>query len=108
VFGVLSYSVSRRTREIGVRAAIGADPRSVMSMVMREGVALTGLGVAIGLPAAYFSGSVLRSLTFGIAGADPVTFGSAAVFFLLLGMAAGLVPARRAARVDPVIALRAE
>lgn len=108
VFGVLAYSVSRRTREIGVRAAIGADPRSVMSMVMREGVALTGLGVAIGLPAAYFSGSVLRSLTFGIAGADPVTFGSAAVFFLLLGMAAGLVPARRAARVDPVIALRAE
>lgn len=108
VFGVLAYSVSRRTREIGVRAAIGADPASVMSMVMREGVVLTGLGVVVGLPAAYFSGRVLGSLTFGTSDADPVTFGSASVFFLVLGMAAGVVPARRAARIDPVIALRAD
>lgn len=108
VFGALAYSVSRRTREIGVRAAIGAEPASVMWMVMREGVVMTGVGVLIGLPAAYFAGRLLGSLTFGTTPADPLTFGFAALFFVLLGLAAGMTPARRAARVDPVIALRAE
>ena len=108
VFGVLAYSVSRRTREIGVRAAIGADASSLLWMVMREGAILTAGGVLLGLPAAYFGSRLIGSLTFGITPADPLTFGSAALFFVMLGLAAGLVPARRAAGVDPVIALRAE
>ncbi len=108
VFGVLAYSVSRRTREIGVRAAVGADASSLLWMVMREGVVLTGLGVIAGVPVAYAAAEMLGSLTFGISRADPMTFGSTALFFLALGSAAGLVPARRATRVDPVIALRAE
>lgn len=108
VFGVLAYSVSRRTREIGVRAAIGADASSLLWMVMREGVILTSLGVIVGVPVAYAAALMLASLTFGISRADPVTFGLTAVFFLVLGLAAGVVPARRAAGVDPVIALRAE
>ena len=108
VFGVLAYSVSRRTREIGVRAAVGADASSLLWMVMREGAVLTGLGVIAGVPLAYAAAEVLGSLTFGISRGDPITFGLTSVFFLVLGLAAGLVPARRAAGVDPVIALRAE
>jgi predicted permease len=108
VYGVLAYSVSRRTREIGVRAAMGAEPASVMWMVMREGLTLTGIGVLLGLPGAYLGGRLLSSLTFGITTADPLTFGLAALFFAVLGAAGGMVPARRAAGVDPVIALRAE
>jgi len=108
VFGLLAYAVTRRTKEIGVRSAIGAEPRAVIWMVMREGVLVTGLGLAIGIPAALFGARLLGGLMFGIAQADPLTFGTVAVFFVALGLAAGIVPARRAARVDPVIALRAE
>jgi predicted permease len=108
VFGVLAYAVSRRTREIGVRAAVGAAPASVMWMVMREGALLAAIGVAIGIPAAYYGSRLLSSLTFGVSPVDPLTFASAAVFLVVLGVGAGLVPARRAARIDPVIALRAE
>ena len=108
VFALLAYSVTRRTREIGVRAAVGADPASVIWMVMREGLALTTVGVIAGLPAAYFGARLLGTLMFGVTPADPLTFAAAGVFFVALGMAAGVVPARRAARVDPVVALRAE
>ncbi len=108
VFGMLACAVSRRTREIGVRAAVGADQADVMWMVIREGLVLSAIGVAIGVPAASAGGQVLGSLVFGITPRDPLTFGSAIAFFLVLGLTAGLVPARRAARVDPVIALRSE
>ena len=108
VFSLLAYSVTRRTKEIGVRSAIGAEPRSVIWMVLREGLFLTALGVAIGLPAAFMGAQLLGSMMFGISSVDPLTFGAAAVFFVALGIGAGVVPARRAARVDPVIALRAE
>ena len=108
VFALLAYSVSRRTREMGVRSAVGADPGSVIWLVMREGVVLTAAGVILGLPAAYAGARLLSTLTFGVSPADPLTFTLVAVFFLVLSLAAGVVPARRAARVDPVIALRAE
>jgi putative ABC transport system permease protein len=108
VFAVLAYSVARRTREMGVRTAIGATPRQVIRLVLREGVALTAAGVALGLPIAYFSSRLLRGLLFGVPQSDPVTFTVTALFLVGIGVAAGLVPARRAAGVDPVIALRTE
>jgi predicted permease len=108
VHGALAYSVARRTREIGVRLAIGAAPAAAARSVMREGILVCTLGVAIGLPLAALAARSLRSLMFGISANDPATFGAAAVAFLVLGLVAGLAPARRAAAVDPVIALRAE
>ncbi|MDP2389387.1 MAG: ABC transporter permease, partial [Acidobacteriota bacterium] len=80
----------------------------VAATVMREGRVLTLMGVAIGLPAAFVAARAMRSLLFGISEGDAVTFGGAAIFFLLLGTLAGVLPARKAAGVDPVIALRAD
>ena len=108
IHGVLAYSVSRRTREIGVRVAIGADPASVARAVMREGALLTLMGVAAGVLAAYFAARLLRALLFGIGETDVVTFTACAAFFMVLGSVAGIAPARRAARIDPAITLRAE
>lgn len=108
VHGALAYSVARRTREIGVRMALWASPAVAVRAVIREGVLVCALGVAIGLPLAALSARPLRTLMFGITAGDPVTFGAAAFAFLLLGVIAGILPARRAATVDPVIALRAD
>ncbi len=108
IHGVLAYSVSRRTREIGVRVAVGADPFMVAGAVLKEAATLTLIGLAIGIPAALFGAEVLRSLLYGISETDTLTFAGVAAFFLLLGLSAGLLPARRAARIDPVIALRSE
>ena len=108
VHGALAYSVTRRTREIGVRLAIGAPPAAAAHSVMREGILVCAVGVALGLPLAAVASRSLRSLMFGISVNDPATFAVAASIFLALGVVAGLAPARRAARVDPVIALRAE
>jgi hypothetical protein len=108
VFAALAYSVTRRTREIGIRGALGADPAALTWMVVREGLLLAAVGVAIGLPAAYAGGRLLDTLIFGVSRADPITFAVASFLFLLLGAGASMWPARRAARIDPVIALRAE
>jgi predicted permease len=108
IHGVLAYSVSRRTREIGVRVAIGANPSSIARGVMREGALLTMAGVVVGVFAAYFGARLLRSLLFGISETDAATFAVCAVFFLILGVVAGMLPARRAAAIDPAITLRAE
>ena len=108
IHGVLAYSVARRTREIGVRVAIGANPASVARAVMREGALLTLMGVAVGVVAAYFGARLLRALLFGISETDAVTFAACVVFFTVLGAMAGILPARRAASIDPAITLRAE
>jgi len=108
IHGVLAYSVSRRTREIGVRVAIGANPSRVARAVVREGAVLTMAGVVVGVFAAFFGARLLRALLFGISETDVVTFAACAVFFMLLGSAAGILPARRAAGIDPAITLRAE
>ena len=91
-----------------MRLAIGASPASAARSVVREGVLVCALGVAIGLPLAALSARSLRTLMFGISESNPLTFAASAVAFLLLGFAAGIVPARRAASVDPVIALQTE
>jgi putative ABC transport system permease protein len=108
VHGALAYTVTRRTREIGVRLAIGATPSAAARSVLREGLLVCTLGVAAGIPLAAFSARSLRGLMFGITESDPATYAFAAVLFVALGFTAGLAPARSAARVDPVTALRAE
>jgi putative ABC transport system permease protein len=108
VHGALAYSVARRTREIGVRLAVGASPGSAARSIIGEGLLVCAIGVGIGLPVAAMTARSLRSLLFGISETDLATFAIAGAAFLLLGAVAGLGPARRAARVDPVTALRSE
>jgi putative ABC transport system permease protein len=108
IYGVTSYSVSRRTREIGIRMALGADRSTVLRLVIRQGLILTAIGVAIGLAAGAAGAQVLRSLLFGVSALDPLAFGGAALLFGAVALAASYLPARRATRVDPMVALRAE
>ena len=108
IYALLAYTVSRRTREIGIRVAIGAAPRDVLGMVVREAVVLTTVGVAIGIPLAVAASGLVASLLFGVSRSDPMTLIACAVFFILLGVAAGLQPARRALGVQPMEALRSE
>jgi putative ABC transport system permease protein len=108
IYGVLAGGVAERTRELGVRSALGATPGDIVAVVVRRGFGLTALGVLIGLAGAAAASRMLVTLLFGITPLDPMTYGG--VVALLLGVAAGacFVPARRAARVDPAITLRAE
>jgi putative ABC transport system permease protein len=106
IYGVISYSVALRTQEIGVRIALGARPRDVVGMVMRQVFAITGLGIVIGGVGAFAAGSLLTSLLFGVHPSDPVTFAAVAIVLAGVAVVAAAVPARRAARLDPVSALR--
>ena len=108
IYGVTAYSVSRRTREIGIRMALGANRTSVLRLVIRQGLVLTAIGVTLGLAAGAAGAQVLRSLLFGVSALDPIAFGGAAVLFGVVALAASYLPARRATRVDPMIALRTE
>ncbi|HEY2433175.1 MAG TPA: ABC transporter permease [Vicinamibacterales bacterium] len=108
IYGVTSYAVSRRTREIGIRMALGADGAHVLRMIIRQGLVLTATGVGFGLAAGAAAAQVLRSLLFGVSALDPIAFGGAALLFVAVALGASYVPARRALRVDPVRALRAE
>jgi putative ABC transport system permease protein len=108
VHGVLSYGVSQRTREIGIRVALGARPKAVRQRVILEGVLVAAGGLALGLAAAYALARVFRNLLFDVTPGDPATFVGVAAFLATVAVAASYLPARRAVRVDPVIALRAE
>jgi predicted permease len=108
IHGVLAYSVTRRTREIGIRVAIGARPSTAAMAVVREALIICLIGLGIGLPLGVLSARTLRSLMFGISETDIVTFVAAAASFIVIGVVAAWVPANRAASVDPVIALRTE
>jgi predicted permease len=108
VYGVTAYAVTRRTREIGVRIAMGAQRADVLRMVMRQGMRLVGLGSALGLLLAAAGSRLLQRLLFGVPPLDPVTFGGAAVLFAVIGLVACYVPARRATRIDATEALRSE
>jgi putative ABC transport system permease protein len=107
IHGALAYSITRRTREIGVRLAIGAAPADVSRMVIREALTVTAAGVAVGVPLAYLASRTLGALMFAVSAADTITFGVTAVVLLALGLATSIVPARRAAGIDPAAALRA-
>lgn len=108
IFGVISYSVSRRTKEIGIRVALGASRNTILSMILRETLVLTVTGLAVGLPCALAASRLLGHMLFGVSASDPATL--AAVAFILAAVAAlaGYIPARRAMRVDPMYALRYE
>jgi macrolide transport system ATP-binding/permease protein len=108
LYGVIAFSVARRTREIGVRMAIGARPNEVMSMVMRQGFSILGFGLAAGAALAAAAASALRGLLYGITPFDPMAWGLALAALIVAAGAANFVPARRAMRIDPVTALRTE
>ena len=106
--GVTAYSVVRRTSEIGVRVALGARQIDVLGLILRQVIGITVVGVAIGVPAAIASAQLVRASLFGVEPADPVSVGGAALVMILVATAAGFFPARRAARLDPLVALRCE
>jgi putative ABC transport system permease protein len=107
VYGLLSWAVSQRTQEIGVRMALGADRRDVMRMVVGHGLRLSAAGIAIGLIASFAVSRVIRSMLFNVSPTDVVSFAGAAIFLVVIAMAASYLPTRRATAVDPVVALRA-
>jgi len=108
IYGVMSYAVAQRTSEIGIRMALGAHPRDVLRLVVGQGLLLTVVGVALGLGAAYWLTRLMTALLFGVSATDPLTFAAVALLLSFVAFLATWVPARRASRVDPLIALRYE
>ncbi|HEV7377153.1 MAG TPA: ABC transporter permease [Pyrinomonadaceae bacterium] len=108
IYGVISYSVAQRTREIGIRIALGAQIRDVIKLVLKQGLALALVGLAAGLLVSFFMTKLMSSLLFGVSATDPITFGSVAFILLFVALLACYIPARRAAKVDPNVALRYE
>jgi putative ABC transport system permease protein len=108
LFGVIAYAVSERTREIGIRMALGAKPREVFRLVVGQGMVLALIGLLVGLPLALGMGRAVAGLLYGVAPNDFATFAGVAVLLALVAFAACYIPARRAMRVDPIIALRYE
>jgi ABC-type antimicrobial peptide transport system permease subunit len=108
LYSLLAYAVGRRTREIGVRIALGAPRSVVLRMIASEGVVLTVLGIACGLPCAFIVGHLARTMLFGLQASDPMTLLGAATLLVAIGSSAGWLPARRASSVEPTVALRCD
>jgi putative ABC transport system permease protein len=108
IYGVLAFSIARRTREIGIRVALGADRRSVTTLVLREGMSLVGLGLAIGLGAGFYLSQSVKTFLFDVSPRDLTTFATVPCVLAAVALVACYVPARRALRVDPLTALKAE
>jgi ABC-type antimicrobial peptide transport system permease subunit len=108
LYGVMGYTVARRTKEIGIRMALGAAGRAVLGAELRSALWLVAAGVAVGLPAVLAGRAVISSQLFGVSPTDPLTIAAAVVVLLVTAMLAALIPARRASRVNPVSTLRAD
>ena len=106
IYGLIQYSIATRTQELGLRIAIGAQAGDIFRMIITEGLRLTLLGLAFGLVAAWWLGRAGSSLLFGVSATDPLTFITVSVVLTLVATAACVFPARRAMRVDPIVALR--
>jgi putative ABC transport system permease protein len=108
VYGVMRYTTTQRTREFGIRVAVGADARAVLALVLRQGVTAIAIGLAVGIPAALALTRLMRSILFGVSPHDPIVYVAATVLLTAVGLLASWLPARRAARIDPMEALRYE
>lgn len=108
IYGVISYAVARRSKEFGLRMALGAQPGNVLSLVMKQGAALTVIGVIVGVGAALGLTRLMATLLFGVQPTDPLTFLSVSAILAVVALAASYIPALRATKVDPMKALRYE
>ena len=108
IYGLMSYTVEQRTQEMGIRMALGAGTGDMVKLVVRQGMLLAGIGVAVGLAASFGLNRVLANLLFGVKNTDPITYISVAAILVAVALLATYFPARRATKIDPIIALRYE
>jgi ABC-type antimicrobial peptide transport system permease subunit len=108
IYGVMSFLVGQGTRELGIRLALGAAPQDLLLLVVRQGMAIAVVGVALGLAGAFALTRFMRTLLYGVQASDPATFAAIAATLTIVALVACFVPARRAARIDPIVSLRTE
>jgi len=108
LYGVVAFAVAQRTREIGIRVALGAQSREVLGLMLRQGMTLAGIGLLVGIPLAVVVAKLVSGFLVGAGAADPLVFVGAASLLALVTLAASYVPARRASKVDPMLALRSQ